>query len=180
MRIEELKGKTISEARTELVKLTVSELKAVCKEHEAKGYSRATKFQLVDKVIDIAAHDMWLLKLGTCRIGRNNMWIEYADGTKEVIRGEIPANPSEVKFEAGKTYEYHGVEYKIVKRTKCYATMELKTGETVRRVFSESGLRKNSYTVYLTDPRHLLHSWPIMPGACPLNISRPDSNAPHL
>ncbi len=43
MRIEELKGKTISEARAELENHTVSELKAVCKEHGAKGYSRATK-----------------------------------------------------------------------------------------------------------------------------------------
>ena len=110
MRIEELKGKTVSEARAELDNCTVSELKAVCKEHGAKGYSRATKIQLVDKVIDIAVHDMWILKLGTGRIEGNNVWIEYADGTTEVISGEIPAtaqvtvNKPHYVFEIGKKY----------------------------------------------------------------------------
>ena len=110
MRIEELKGKTVSEARVELENRTVSELKAVCKEHGAKGYSGATKMQLVDKIIDIAAYDMWLLKLGTGRIEGNNVWIEYADGTTEVISGEIPATAQPVKnkphyvFEIGKKY----------------------------------------------------------------------------
>ena len=110
MRIEELKGKTITEARAELEKHTVSELKALCREHGAKGYSRATKNQLVDKVIDIAAYGLWLLELGTVRVEGNNAWIEYADGTTEVIKGEIPAtaqsagNKLHYVFEIGKKY----------------------------------------------------------------------------
>ena len=51
---------------------------------------------------------------------------------------------NEVRFEAGKTYEYHGVQYKIVKRTRCYATMELSTGETVRK---EIGMWPNGIEV---------------------------------
>lgn len=41
------------------------------------------------------------------------------------------------KFESGKTYARHGVHYRIVNRTKCFATLETDAGEPIRKAIRE-------------------------------------------
>jgi|GEM_PF-3484591 len=59
----------------------------------------------------------------------NGIKIQFPETSEDSPTNDI--NSSEVRFDAGKTYEYHGVEYTIDERTECYATMKLSTGETV-------------------------------------------------
>ena len=105
MMIKELRGKMISSARAELEKHSMRELKAVCREYSTsgfkeivKGFSVASKIELIDKVIAIA-RDLWILKQGVLRREGENEWMEYTDGFMEIIRGEIPAD-----YRAGREY----------------------------------------------------------------------------
>ncbi len=144
MRIEELKGKTIKEARAELELHTVSELKTICRENGVKGYSGATKNKLIDKVIS-SAQEMWLLKLGVAHIDGNNVWEEYADGTMEVVCGEIP-----VTKQGGKTMIKTAEELRVklegkTERSEIEAVLNGATVGTLKLYVKEEGFDCTGY-----------------------------------
>lgn len=62
------------------------------------------------------------------------------------------------RFESGKTYEHNGEQYKMLKRTKCYATLESSTGEVVRKAIrvSVDGIEQINMAEWPT----LVYLWP--------------------
>ena len=151
MMIKELRGKMISSARAELEKHSMRELKAVCREYSTsgfkeivKGFSVASKIELIDKVIAIA-RDLWILKQGVLRREGENEWMEYTDGFMEIIRGEIPAD-----YRAGCEY---GKKYLFgeVLAEEIFATLPSKSIMFKKGMCARFGINRNWESEYSGD-----------------------------